>query len=239
MTLKTAIDITRLPQHIAIIMDGNGRWAIQHHKERLEGHYAGVQTVHTIVETAGQLGIKYLTLYVFSQENWGRPVSEVKALMELLVETLHKEIALLDKNNVRLRVIGDLLGLPNDVRKEVFEGMQHTSFNTGLNLVLALNYSARGEILQAVNDIIQAEIDGVDEEIFRAFLSTKDIPDPDLLIRTSGEIRISNFLLWQIAYSELYFTDCLWPDFSAEEFYKAIVDFQHRERRFGKISTQL
>ena len=245
MDYKTQINKETLPQHIAIIMDGNGRWALQQNKDRLEGHYKGVQVVRNIVETAGELGIKYLTLYVFSMENWSRPSTEVNALMSLLVKTLEKEIEMLQKNNVRLRLIGNLDRLPSAVREQMQAGEAQTSQNDGLQLVLALSYSAREEIVQAAKTIAQQVQDGkmeikdIDESRFASALATKDIPDPDLLIRTSGELRISNFLLWQIAYSELYFTECLWPDFSSEEFYKSIINYQRRERRFGKISKQL
>ena len=245
MDYKTQINKETLPQHIAIIMDGNGRWALQQNKDRLEGHYKGVQVVRNIVETAGELGIKYLTLYVFSMENWSRPSTEVNALMSLLVKTLEKEIEMLQKNNVRLRLIGNLDRLPSAVKEQMQAGEAQTSQNDGLQLVLALSYSAREEIVQAAKTIAQQvqegkmEIKDIDESRFASALATKDIPDPDLLIRTSGELRISNFLLWQIAYSELYFTECLWPDFSSEEFYKSIINYQRRERRFGKISKQL
>ncbi len=245
MDYKTQINKETLPQHIAIIMDGNGRWALQQNKDRLEGHYKGVQVVRNIVETAGELGIKYLTLYVFSMENWSRPSTEVNALMSLLVKTLEKEIEMLQKNNVRLRLIGNLERLPSAVKEQMQAGEAQTSQNDGLQLVLALSYSAREEIVQAAKTIAQQvqdgkmEIKNIDESRFASALATKDIPDPDLLIRTSGELRISNFLLWQIAYSELYFTECLWPDFSSEEFYKSIINYQRRERRFGKISKQL
>ena len=245
MDYKTQINKETLPQHIAIIMDGNGRWALQQNKDRLEGHYKGVQVVRNIVETAGELGIKYLTLYVFSMENWSRPSTEVNALMSLLVKTLEKEIEMLQKNNVRLRLIGNLDRLPSAVKEQMQAGEAQTSQNDGLQLVLALSYSAREEIVQAAKTIAQQVQDGkmeikdIDESRFASALATKDIPDPDLLIRTSGELRISNFLLWQIAYSELYFTECLWPDFSSEEFYKSIINYQRRERRFGKISKQL
>ena len=245
MDYKKQINKETLPQHIAIIMDGNGRWALQQNKDRLEGHYKGVQVVRNIVETAGELGIKYLTLYVFSMENWSRPSTEVNALMSLLVKTLEKEIEMLQKNNVRLRLIGNLDRLPSAVKEQMQAGEAQTSPNDGLQLVLALSYSAREEIVQAAKTIAQQVQDGkmeikdIDESRFASALATKDIPDPDLLIRTSGELRISNFLLWQIAYSELYFTECLWPDFSSEEFYKSIINYQRRERRFGKISKQL
>ncbi len=245
MDYKTQINKETLPQHIAIIMDGTGRWALQQNKDRLEGHYKGVQVVRNIVETAGELGIKYLTLYVFSMENWSRPSTEVNALMSLLVKTLEKEIEMLQQNNVRLRLIGNLDRLPSAVKEQMQAGEAQTSKNDGLQLVLALSYSAREEIVQAAKTIVQQVQDGkmeikdIDESRFASALATKDIPDPDLLIRTSGELRISNFLLWQIAYSELYFTECLWPDFSSEEFYKSIINYQRRERRFGKISKQL
>ena len=235
----------RMPRHVAIIMDGNGRWAKQHGLARALGHKQGVNTVHEITETAARLGIEYLTMYAFSTENWNRPQDEVNALMSLLVSTIARETPTLMKNNVRLLTIGDLSRLPEDVRTKI-EGCKHqTSSNTGLNLVLALSYSARWEIAEAARILAQKAIDGrlrpqdIDEQHVTDALTTRGIPDPDLLIRTSGELRISNFLLWQLAYSELWFTDKLWPDFTAEDFCNALRDYQRRERRFGKTSEQV
>lgn len=239
------IDKTRMPRHIAIIMDGNGRWAKRQGLARMFGHRQGVETVHQITEAAASLGIGYLTLYTFSTENWNRPKEEVDALMSLLVDTIVKETPTLMKNNVRLLTIGDIDRLPEATRLKFLGCIQQTANNTGLSLVVALSYSARWEITQAMQQAAQMVQQGVirpediNEEFICNLLTTKNIPDPDLLIRTSGELRISNFLLWQLAYSELYFTDCLWPEFTQEEFYKAIVDYQHRERRFGKTSEQI
>lgn len=245
MTYKEQIDNQRLPRHIAIIMDGNGRWAKRQGLARMFGHKQGVQTVHDITEAAAELGISYLTLYTFSTENWNRPKEEVDALMSLLVDTIYKETPTLMKNNVRLLTIGDLERLPMATRTK-FEGcIAETSQNTGLSLVIALSYSARWEIIHAMQqmaNLVQAgklQPEDINEQFVSDTLTTGGIPDPDLLIRTSGELRISNFLLWQLAYSELYFTDCLWPEFNKEEFYKALVDYQHRERRFGKTSEQI
>lgn len=245
MDYRNEIDKTRLPRHIAIIMDGNGRWAKRQGLARMFGHRQGVETVHQITEAAAELGIRFLTLYTFSTENWNRPKEEVDALMALLVDTIVKETPTLMKNNVRLLTIGDLDRLPQETRRK-FEGcIEETSANTGLSLVVALSYSARWEITHAVQEAVrlaaagQIKEEDITEEYISNSLTTKDIPDPDLLIRTSGELRISNFLLWQLAYSELYFTTCLWPEFTKEEFYKAILDYQHRERRFGKTSEQI
>lgn len=239
------LDSTRIPRHVAIIMDGNGRWAKRHGMARMFGHKQGVETVHQITEVAAEMGIEYLTLYAFSTENWNRPKEEVDALMSLLVDTIAKETPTLMKNNVRLQTIGDTNRLPELARKRFEECIAQTAGNTGLNLVLALSYSSRWEIANAVRNMADDLLSGklrrecIDEEMVSAYLTTKGVPDPDLLIRTSGELRISNFLLWQLAYSELYFTDCLWPDFTKEEFVAAIVDYQHRERRFGKTSEQI
>lgn len=245
MSLKESIVKEKLPKHIAIIMDGNGRWAKKAGKQRVFGHRHGVKPVREVTEAAAELGLQYLTVYAFSTENWNRPKDEVNALMSLLVKTLNSEVETLNENNVRLRMIGNIEILPRDVLKKLNDTIELTSTNTGLNLVLALSYSARWEILNAVkkiafnvkNDNLAPE--NINEEIFRSYLCDGAIPDPDLLIRTSGEIRISNFLLWQIAYSELYFTDKLWPDFRKEDLYQAIVEYQSRERRFGKISEQI
>ncbi|MBQ5388020.1 MAG: isoprenyl transferase [Paludibacteraceae bacterium] len=245
MSYKNQIQQDRIPRHVAIIMDGNGRWAKRQGLARMFGHRQGVETVHTITEAAAELGIEYLTLYAFSTENWNRPKEEVDALMSLLVDTIAKETPTLMKNNIRLSTIGDLSRLPNNAQQKFRACMQETSANTGLNLVLALSYSARWEIIRAAQEIASAIqkgdllVEDVNEEVVSAHMTTAHMPDPDLLIRTSGELRISNFLLWQLAYSELYFTDCLWPEFTAEEFYRAIVDYQRRERRFGKTSEQI
>ena len=245
MDLKEKIDKENLPEHIAIIMDGNGRWAKKKGNQRIFGHKNGVKAVRDSVEGAAELGIKYLTLYAFSTENWNRPKKEVDALMTLLIATINSETDTLIKNDVRLLTIGNIEGLPKNVTKNLNELIKKTSQNKGLSLVLALNYSARWEIVNAVKKIITENnsktinIDCIDNKFFEGFLNTKNIPDPDLLIRTSGEYRISNFLIWQIAYSELYFTETLWPDFRKEDLHEAIIDYQKRERRFGKISEQL
>ena len=245
MSLKESIDLERLPSHIAIIMDGNGRWAREKGQDRLYGHLHGVESVRNIVEGCAELGIQYLTLYAFSTENWERPADEVNGLMELLVDTIKKEVPTLNKNKIRLQVIGDLEMLPQNARKELGEAIQETASNEGLTLVMALSYSSRWEIVQAVNKIAKDTGDGIlkpgqiTQEIFQEYLCTKNFPDPELMIRTSGEFRISNFLLYQSAYTELYFTDVLWPDFRKENLYKAIIDYQNRERRFGKISEQI
>ena len=239
-SLRDKINSSNLPKHIAIIMDGNGRWAAERGFDRIIGHQHGVTSVREITETAAEVGIEYLTLYTFSTENWGRPQPEVEALMELLIDTIEKETPTLHKNNIRLMAIGDLDRLPGNAKEKLLRCIEHTSKNTGLALVLALSYSSRWEITNAMK-IIAKEIqlgkittDDINDELISKHLTTKNIPDPDLLIRTSGEERISNFLLWQIAYSELYFTETHWPAFRKESFYEAIVDFQQRERRFGK-----
>jgi undecaprenyl diphosphate synthase len=245
MDLKDKIDIDNLPQHIAVIMDGNGRWAKKKGNQRIFGHKNGVKAVRDSVEGAVELGVKYLTLYAFSTENWNRPKQEVDALMSLLIAAINSETDTLIKNNVRLLTIGNIDGLPKNVSENLNELINETSKNTGLSLVLALNYSARWEIVNAVKEIIKEnnsksiDINSIDNEFFEGYLNTKNIPDPDLLIRRRGEFRISNFLIWQIAYSELYFTETLWPDFRKEHLYEAIIDYQKRERRFGKISEQL
>lgn len=239
-TYKDKIDLSRLPQHIAIIMDGNGRWAKEKGYPRVFGHRNGVKSVSVITEAATELGIKYLTLYVFSTENWGRPLEEVNALMELLVDSIEKETTRLMKNNIRLMTIGDLNRLPEKVRAKLMDCSLATSGNTGLTLILALSYSSRWEIKNAIQHIAadvkqgSINIEDISDELISSYMLTKDIPDPDLLIRTSGEIRLSNFLLWQIAYAELYFTEKHWPAFRKEEFYKSIVNYQKRDRRFGK-----
>jgi undecaprenyl diphosphate synthase len=245
MTLKDKINITKLPRHIAIIMDGNGRWAQRMGEERVFGHQNGVKAVRDTTEAAAELGIQYLTLYAFSTENWKRPIEEVNALMELLVHTIHAEKETLNKNNIRLQAIGNLQSLPPKCYNELMEAIQETSKNSRMTLVLALSYSARWEIVEAVKnihaDIAKGKIvpDEIDDALFSSYLTTKGIPDPELLIRTSGESRISNFLLWQIAYTEFFFTDKLWPEFTKEDFYSSIVNYQNRERRFGLISDQI
>jgi undecaprenyl diphosphate synthase len=244
-TYKDRIDKERMPRHVAIIMDGNGRWAKKHGLARMFGHRQGVETVHRVTEAAAEAGIRYLTLYAFSTENWNRPQQEVDALMELLVDTIAKETPTLMKNNVQLLTIGDLERLPKNAQDKFRHCMEQTSQNTGLRLVIALSYSSRWEIIRAVQQMAKEvqsgtlRVEDIDETTVSQHLTTCNIPDPDLLIRTSGELRISNFLLWQVAYSELYFTPCLWPDFTVEEFYKALIDYQGRERRFGKTSEQL
>ncbi len=243
--LKQNIDLTRLPKHVAIIMDGNGRWAKTKGKPRVFGHKNGVDAVREITESCAELGIQYLTLYAFSTENWNRPTFEINALMALLVEAVKSELATLNKNNIKLGAIGDISKLPYMSKKALEEGIEATRNNTRMTLNLALNYSSRWEIVEAAKamgaDILKGKLlpDEIDEEIFSSYLATKDIPDPELLIRTSGELRISNYLLWQIAYAELYFTEVFWPDFRKKDFYEAIIDFQKRERRFGKTSEQI
>jgi len=234
-----------LPRHIAVIMDGNGRWAKQRGLPRLQGHKEGIESVRAVVEGCGELGIEVLTLYTFSTENWRRPRSEVAGLMQLLIRTIRKEVNELDKNNVQLTVMGRLEDLPEKVRKSVLNSVKKLKSNTGLKVNLALSYSSRWEILNAVksitNDVLTGKIqpESIDENLFEKYLQTGDLPDPDLLIRTSGEMRISNFLLWQLAYTELYITETLWPDFRKPELFKAIKSYQSRERRFGKVSEQL
>ncbi len=238
--LLERIDASRLPQHIAVIMDGNGRWAKKNGQPRLFGHHNGVKSVKEVTEACGELGIRYLTLYAFSTENWNRPELEVKGLMGLLVETIKKELLTLLKNNIRLHAIGNIEGLPAATRLALEDAIHKTSANNGMTLILALNYSARWDIIQATNKLLSSKPGAaISDENFAAALSTAGIPDPELLIRTSGEKRISNFLLWECAYTELYFTDTLWPDFRKPHLYEAIIDFQSRERRFGKISEQI
>lgn len=245
MDYKSLLNIEKLPNHVAIIMDGNGRWAKAHKKPRMFGHKNGVLSVRDIVEGAGEVGLKYITLYAFSTENWNRPKLEVTALMQLLVNTISKEVKTLDKNNVRLMTIGDLQSLPGNCERELARAVEKTKNNTGLTLVLALSYSAKWEITAAIKKIAnevkdnKIELDSINESTIENYLETIEIPDPELLIRTSGEHRISNFLLWQIAYSELYFTDKLWPDFRKNDLFEALVDYQKRERRFGLTSEQL
>lgn len=245
MDFKSQINLSKLPEHVAIIMDGNGRWAKTHGKARVFGHKNGVKAVRETTEAAAEIGIKYLTLYAFSTENWNRPKLEVNALMGLLVETLRKELATLNKNNIRLQAIGDIKQLPERTYKALLEGIENTKNNTRMTLILALNYSAKWEIVDAVKKIATQvenktlEVANIDEAVFSSSLNTANIPDPELLIRTSGETRISNFLLWQIAYAELYFTPIFWPEFTKAHFYEALLDYQKRERRFGKISEQI
>ena len=235
------IDATNLPKHIAITMDGNGRWAKSKGKLRVFGHKNGVKSVRDTVEGAAEIGIEYLTLYAFSSENWNRPEREVNALMTLLISAINKETKTLMDNNIRLSTIGDINKLPSKAQKELQEAIIKTKDNTRMTLVLALSYSGREEIINAVQNIIKdgKKPEEINEDTFQQYLTTKSVPDPELLIRTSGEYRISNFLLWQIAYSELYFTDTLWPDFRRADLYKAILNYQSRERRFGKTTEQL
>jgi len=241
-TLKSAGEI---PQHIAIIMDGNGRWANERGMPRIAGHNEGVESVRDTVEACGQLGVKYLTLYAFSTENWKRPEEEVSLLMRLLLRALKDETDRLHGNNVRIQTIGDIAALPHEVQNELLEAIQKTKNNTGLSLILALSYSGRWDLTQAVHHImsdVKANTlgqDRIDEQLIGKYLSTNGIPDPDLLIRTSGELRISNFLLWQLAYSEIYITPMFWPSFRRTELYAAIKDYQGRERRFGMVSEQI
>ncbi|MGC4035320.1 MAG: isoprenyl transferase [Chitinophagaceae bacterium] len=243
--LLNKINKERLPKHIAIIMDGNGRWAKEQGQDRLFGHYHGVESVRNIVEGCAELGIGYLTLYAFSTENWDRPQYEVVGLMELLVNTIRNEVESLHKNNIRLHVIGDMTMLPDYARKELNEALDFTKNNTGLNLVMALSYSSRWELLNAVKSIAfevktgNLNVEEIDQDTLQRYLCTSDFPDPELMIRTSGEYRISNFLLYQLAYAELYFTNVRWPDFRKENLYEAILDYQGRERRFGKTSEQV
>lgn len=239
------LDRNNIPKHIAIIMDGNGRWAAKHGKPRVMGHENGVESVRAVVEGAGEIGVKHLTLYAFSTENWDRPKEEVEALMALLVHAIEAETQELNKNNVRLSVIGCVNVMPENVQAKLQGCVDALKNNTGLNLVLALSYSGRWDVLNAVKklagDLADNKItqEKINNELFQNYLSTSELPDPELMIRTSGEFRISNFLLWQIAYSELYFTNKLWPDFRKEDLFEAIIDYQNRERRFGKTSEQL
>jgi len=233
----------KIPQHIGVIMDGNGRWAKNRGQPRVMGHRKGTEATHNIVEACGEIGVKYLTIYVFSFENWGRPETEVRFLMELLVEMIHKEIAELNKKNVKLHAIGDLSKLPPKTYDELMRGIEDTSSNTGLNLILAISYGGRNEIINAAKTLAQdaikkpSLISDINEELFKKYLYTAPFPDPELIIRTGGEMRISNFLLWQIAYAELYITDTLWPDFDKNCLLAAIEDFNSRERRFGKVKS--
>ncbi|MES2837342.1 MAG: isoprenyl transferase [Bacteroidota bacterium] len=247
MSFKEKIDILNLPKHVAIIMDGNGRWAQQKSEQRIFGHQHGVESVRDCVEACAEIGVKYLTLYAFSTENWNRPKEEVDALMELLVSTIASETPTLNKNNIRLLAIGDLKSLPGKCYTQLQQAMHETANNTRTTLVLALSYSSRWEIVNAVKQIAfevesgRLSSDEINDKIFEQHLNTAElgIPDPELLIRTSGERRVSNYLLWQIAYAEMYFTDVLWPDFRKENLFEAIYDFQNRERRFGLTSEQI
>ena len=243
--LENQLQIDKLPKHIAIIMDGNGRWAKKQGMMRVFGHENGTKAVNSTVETCARLGVENLTLYAFSTENWNRPKAEVDTLMNLLVYSLHKEFEKLNKNNIRLNAIGDLESLPKKVQKELSEAIEKTKNNTRMTLTIALSYGSRDEIINVVKNISKKvknniiSIENIDETIINQHLYTHNLPDVDLLIRTSGEHRISNFLLWQIAYAELYFTDVLWPDFNEQNLYEAIISYQNRERRFGKTSEQL
>lgn len=245
MSIKEKIDKEKLPRHIAVIMDGNGRWALKQGKDRTFGHQNGVQAVRETSEAAAELGVEYLTLYAFSTENWKRPKKEIDALMDLLVRTIDQETKTLNKNDISLNAIGDLKSLPPDSYERLQKAIDDTAKNKRMILTLALSYSARWEITKAVKSIVdkiknnQLNTEQISQDLISNYLETSDIPDPELLIRTSGEYRISNYLLWQIAYSELYFTPVLWPDFRKEDLYKAIMDYQCRERRFGKISEQI
>ena len=245
MTLKEQINIERLPKHIAIIMDGNGRWAKEHGKPRLFGHQNAIQAVREVNEACAELGVEYLTLYAFSTENWNRPGDEVSGLMTLLSQTIKKETATLLKNGIRLNVIGDTDRMSQGIRDELFRAIEATSQGQRMELTLALSYSGRWDITNAARRMAQDAKEGslnpsaITEDTVCSYLSTAGRPDPELLIRTSGELRISNFLMWQLAYSELYFTNKYWPDFRKDDLYEAILDYQHRERRFGKTSEQL
>jgi undecaprenyl diphosphate synthase len=245
MSLKDNIDKNRIPSHVAIIMDGNGRWAKGHGEARIYGHMNGVNGVREALTAASELGVKYLTLYAFSTENWDRPMEEVSALMDLLVQTIVKELSRLEEEDVCVKAIGDLNLLPEECRKALNDAIYRTRNKKSITVVLALSYSGRWEITKAARKLARDVKSGklspeeIDQECFASYLETASYPDPELLIRTSGETRISNFLLWQIAYSELYFTQTLWPDFSKEDFFEAVVAYQNRERRFGKISEQV
>ena len=245
MNYEELLNQEKLPKHIAIIMDGNGRWAKGKGQPRVLGHRAGVKTVRRITEACAKVGVKYLTLYAFSTENWNRPAFEVNALMRLLVETLNKEVKILNKNNIQLQTIGDLSALPKRSKAAMEKAIKATASNDRMRLTLALNYSGRWEIMEAAKTLAQKVEEGkmssddINEAVFSGALTTYDMPDPELLIRTSGETRLSNYLLWQLAYSEFYFTPLLWPDFMENDLYEAIYTFQNRERRFGKTSEQL
>ncbi len=245
MSFKDKINLDSLPEHVAIIMDGNGRWAKQRGQARVFGHQNGVAAVRDTIEAAAEIGVKFVTLYAFSTENWQRPAAEVTALMMLLVHTIRKEVATLNKNNIRLQAIGEITALPDDCFSELIDAIDATKNNTRTTLVLALNYSARWELTRAVKRIAEkvktgkVDIDTITDATISAHLATVGMPDPELMIRTSGEQRISNFLLWQLSYAELHFTEKMWPDFRKEDFWEAIFLYQNRERRFGKTSEQL
>ncbi|MFT5600157.1 MAG: undecaprenyl diphosphate synthase [Flavobacteriales bacterium] len=245
MSFKEQINKDNIPRHVAIIMDGNGRWAKQQGEHRVFGHTKGVESVREALSAAGDIGVEFLTLYAFSTENWNRPKEEVDALMDLLVRTIFAEVDSLNENGVRLEVIGDIASLPESCHEALYSTIKQTKVNKKITLVLALSYSSRWEITEAMNkiaiDLVQKNIDAneINEALISSYLNTANYPDPELLIRTSGECRISNFLLWQLAYTELYFTETLWPDFRKEHFYEALYDYQQRERRFGKTSAQL
>jgi len=246
MTLsETTLDPLNIPKHVAIIMDGNGRWAKQKGKNRIFGHRNALGAVRETIETAGKAGVKYLTLYAFSTENWNRPKTEISALMELLFSAISKEVKSLHENNIRIRTIGDISTLPESTRKSLEHAMAVTANNTSLNVILALSYSSRWEILKAVKSIAtdvkngELQIENINENLFNRHLATSDIPDPEILIRTSGEMRISNFLLWQISYAELFFLEKLWPDFRGSDLLQVLHQYQNRERRFGKTSEQV
>lgn len=245
MTFLKKLHIDNIPQHVAIIMDGNGRWAQSKGQTRLFGHAMGVESVRKVLTGATRAGVNYLTLYAFSTENWNRPKDEVDGLMDLLVDTITKEIEDLHKNNVIVKTIGDIDAMPGDCGERLRKATNLTAQNTGTTLILALNYSAKQEIKEAIKSIAESyknntiSIDDIDDQLIDDSLETKGIPHPELLIRTSGEIRLSNFLLWQIAYSELYFSEKFWPDFTEEDLFEAIFDYQNRERRFGKVSEQI
>ncbi len=245
MEIIDKIDRTRVPKHVAVIMDGNGRWARQKGEHRIYGHISGVESVRETLVAASEIGVEFLTLYAFSSENWNRPEQEVEALMDLLVKTIESETNSLNENGVRLMAIGSLDSLPQGCSDTLKDAIEKTKNNTRINLVLALSYGSRQEILEAVQKVAASVLSGetslsnINESMFPKYLYTANIPDPELLIRTSGEVRISNFLLWQLAYTEMYFTDVMWPDFNKNEFYKAILDFQLRERRFGLVSEQV
>ncbi|WP_372776782.1 isoprenyl transferase [Mangrovibacterium sp.] len=245
MTLKEKLNASKIPEHVAIIMDGNGRWAAQHGNERFHGHEQGVESVRSVLEGASEIGIKYLTLYAFSTENWSRPKAEVDALMGLLVYAINNETESLKEKNIRLRMIGDYNSLPPEVQEKLDWSINELKDCTGVNLILALSYSSKWEITEAIRKIAvdtksgKIQPEEINKELIDKYLATNGIPDPELLIRTSGEARISNFLLWQIAYCELYFTPVLWPDFNKENLFEAVSDFQNRERRFGKTSQQI
>ena len=243
--LKQQIDIERLPKHIAIIMDGNGRWAKEQGRQRLFGHQSAIQSVREVSEASAELGVEYLTLYAFSTENWNRPVAEVSGLMSLLAQTIKAEVSTMNKNSIKLNAIGDLHSLPKSNYDQLMRAIDNTSHNTRMTLTLALSYSGRWDLTQASRRIAQdvaigkLKPDEINDKTISSYLSTAGMPDPELLVRTSGEERISNFMLWQIAYSELYFTPKYWPDFRKADLYQAILNYQHRERRFGKTSEQV